>query len=246
MCIRDRRRVHGIIIMEIKEGQWVAIKNGNIKVPFINENEKRNVIGKILSLKEGKAECRVFAEYRDCKCIQSYHGKKEIFSTPFVVKCSLSDILNECPVLQLEEYLKLKEKKDKFIFRQHYDPAEGSLTPDLPKQCTCQEILNPDEEYSICLSCRAFIHSRCLLANGKCANCEQANPLKRARPEKTFEFAFKNISETRRSALLELVKKMEKQSEVNFGQNCSASEKKKKKKKKKPLKQNQSHQKKKQ
>jgi len=110
----------------------------------------------------------VAAELVPAKHLPGFTGEKEYFrlsSTQLVDKFDIERMLK---VADMREFR--PGRGGNILVRQSYDPDLQSFTPAEPDfKCTCGKVLNPDENYSICLECPAGFHTECVSA--ACPNC---------------------------------------------------------------------------
>ena len=73
---------------------------------------------------------------------------------------------------RLVDLLSFRPGKPNLLSRQHYDPESMVYSPEVPPfKCVCGKVLNPDENYSLCIECPAGYHNECL-SDQACPVCE--------------------------------------------------------------------------
>lgn len=98
----------------------------------------------------------------------AHTAQKEVFRLASTRLINRSDVHKS---LRLVDLLSFRPKKSNILVRQSYDPESQRYSPDDPPfRCVCGKIVNPDENYSLCLQCPTAFHNECL-QEGECAKC---------------------------------------------------------------------------
>lgn len=107
-----------------------------------------------------------------------YHSRSELIKDLTVKKEFCKNITGLAPILTVKEFMdkKLKKEDEGFYFTRQSLNEKGKLTPDLPHQCACRRILNPDDaELMPCpkYQCNVYLHRRCiaLSTDRRCPDC---------------------------------------------------------------------------
>ena len=137
-------------------------------VCFRREDEEH--FGEVLGSDEQHYEVRdlVPAEQVPAKDLPAHTGEKEYFRLSSTQLVDKADIQKMIKVADMREYR--PGRAGNILVRQMYDPDQGSFSPAEPDfKCVCGKVLNPDENYSICLECPTGFHTECV--SSMCPKC---------------------------------------------------------------------------
>lgn len=160
-----------------KVGDYVKIKNEE-------EGEK---IGKIEEIfMEDDEKLIRYNYFIEPKCLvleidENYFGEYELLKTEKVEKDYYADIICKITVVNFDSYMIKKLRKEIksqiYYFRQIYSEDNGIVYPDVECLKCCNKLFNPDEDVYQCVSCKKYLHIKCLSKlNNTCPNC--SNPIK--------------------------------------------------------------------
>lgn len=100
--------------------------------------------------------------------IPDYTGKNEYFRLPNRLKIDKNDAKKLGIVTNFLHFR--PEKSNLILVRQNYDPKEGLFDPVDPDfRCLCGKILNPDDNYCVCVTCPTGYHLECV--ENLCPKC---------------------------------------------------------------------------
>lgn len=154
-------------------------KSGDF-VRIVNEDDMSTRIGKIEEIFEESGDklfrYNLYLTQSSIPTKESYFGTDEIFQTEDTEKEYYSNIKERIDVLKFELYIRKKKlipNSNLLYFRQKYISERDLLLPELDPCCCCDEILNPDLEFSVCNGCKKFIHGKCIMLQNlsRCPEC---------------------------------------------------------------------------
>ncbi|CAG9322328.1 unnamed protein product [Blepharisma stoltei] len=158
-----------------KEYQKVRIKDtefcvGDTVQILVNENEySYGTIERIWwHQRRGKpkAEIRAYFKPKDLFENTEIFSEAELFDSNLVQTIDIESIEGKVLVLEFQTYYQEDYWEENIFFsRAKWNTKTRQLEPpikDWMKVCICNQIFNPDKQYSYCDKCGSFFHSECV------------------------------------------------------------------------------------